>query len=105
MPIIPRASQAVQMTMCLENSHLWHNFRQFTLIHNVRVVGAGNKFVDNDASQWHRLLLTMRCGAPPQNAQGQMELSPEVIMHHPERGQLQQNLINYVYDESINRHY
>ena len=107
LPIVPRSSEARQMSMCLKSSHVWEYVKLFNLTKNIRVQSSSDNPEMNDrVEQWKHQLLEIGNGTYPQDDNGDISL-PEsmcVTTEFDDESSMQESAINEIYGDIIVYH-
>ena len=108
LPIIPRASEARQMSMCIKNSYIWEKVRLFNLTRNIRVqsIGTCNEARHERMELWKQQLLQIGNGTYPQDENGDITL-PErmcITTEYDDEAQMQEAAIKEIYGDLIVYH-
>ena len=88
LPIVEKASQATQFRMSIKRSYLWAKFQQYRLISNERCRN----------EEWKNTLLQIRSGDYESDDDGNIKLPTEITYCDDNAEELQDKLINFVYD-------
>ena len=86
--IVEKASQATQFRMSIKRSYLWAKFQQYRLISNERCRN----------EEWKNILLKIRSGEYESDEDGNIKLPTEITYCDDNVEELQDKLINFVYD-------